>query len=51
MVSVEASKVCMCVYVELSKEMRNCQQMILLKIPSVSMGGCLQRERPSGAPG
>lgn len=51
MASVETSEACVCVYVELSKELRNCQQTVSLRISPVSMGGCLRRERSLGASG
>lgn len=51
MAGVETSEACACVYVELSKELRNCQQMVSLKIAPVSVGGCLRRERSLGASG
>lgn len=51
MVSVETSEACVCVYVELSKELGNCQQALWLKIAPVSMGGCLRREQSLCAAG
>lgn len=51
MASMETSEACVCVYVELSKELRNFQQTASLKFAPVSMGGCLRRERSLGASG
>jgi len=45
MASVETSEACMCVSVELSKELRNHQPMVPRKVAPASMGGCLWRER------